>query len=181
MWSILENRYEHGSWWTISFSLLCVHIRFASLYLFIYFFIYPRFRRWVFSKVTSPCSLLCWNWYRKQEILLQQSKQGPKPQPWRGQIKIRVQNGYWSEWCHMAQYMLQEWFYEVLPSLNCSNSSYFNLSGEGALKECDLLSDKLFIVELYGIIWPEKSYNLGFKLIQWKNRVFCMKQSALSI
>lgn len=40
------------------------------------------------------------------------------------------------------------------------------------LKECDLLSDKLFIVELYGIIRPKKSYNLWFKLIGEMNRVF---------
>ncbi len=89
MWSILENRYEHCSWWTISFSLLFVHIRFASLHVSSFFFFYSRLRRWVFSQATSPCSLLCWKWYRRQEISLQRSRRGPKPEwPWVARSKV---------------------------------------------------------------------------------------------
>lgn len=91
MWSISENRYEYSSWWMISFCFISGLLYYTSL-----FFPSPRFRRWVFSQVTSPCSLLCWNWYRRQEISPQRSRRGPKPQwPWRGQIKSRVQNGSW--------------------------------------------------------------------------------------
>lgn len=153
MWSILENRYEHGSWWTISFSLLCVHIRFASLYLFFILFTQDsedgssakRHHHVLFSAGTGTGSKR--SRFSGADGVLNQN--GP------GRARSKVGSKMVTDHATCLSLCSRS---EVLPSLNSSNSSYLDLSGGAAHWKNVIYSLISYLLLNYMGLYDQKSH-----------------------